>query len=323
MQARLFHLHALSALHCGTGQSVGVVDLPIARARATNLPIVPGSSLRGVLRQHVTGSNKAMARTLFGPETITGDQDAFAGALAVGDAHLLVLPVRCLAGIVSYVTSPFILRRYARDLARAGIPAPTALPPEPAGNEAVVAPQSVNLVDGKGRTAPGDRPGSGCKLVLEDLDLTAREDASLEGWATHVAQAVHPGDAESQNDIIRRFALLPDAIMDFLAETATEIRARIAIDPKKGTVKEGALWYEENLPAEAVLWGLFALSASNNRDDPRLEEALADEMPASGTLLQLGGKAGVGRGLVRFLTGHGRKPSAVHEGGASPEEATA
>ena len=26
-------------------------------------------------------------------------------------------------------------------------------------------------------------------------------------------------------------------------------------------------------------------------------------MPASGTLLQLGGKAGVGRGLVRFLTG--------------------
>ena len=329
MQARLFHLHALSALHCGTGQSVGVVDLPIARARATNLPIVPGSSLRGVLRQHVTSSNKAMARTLFGPETITGDQDVFAGALAVGDAHLLALPVRCLAGIVSYVTSPFILRRYARDLARAGIPAPAALPREPAGNEAVVAPESVNLVDGKGRTAPGDRPGSHRTLVLEDLDLTAREDASLEGWATHVAQAVHPGDAESQtesrNDVIRRFALLPDAIMDFLAETATEIRARIAIDPKKGTVKEGALWYEENLPAEAVLWGVYALSDSSNpAEDPRRsEEALTDEMPASGTLLQLGGKAGVGRGLVRFLTGHGRKPSAVHEGGASPEEAPA
>ena len=312
MQARLFHLHALSALHCGTGQSVGVVDLPIARARATNLPIVPGSSLRGVLRQHVTGSNKAMARTLFGPETITGDQDAFAGALAVGDAHLLVLPVRCLAGIVSYVTSPFILRRYARDLARAGIPAPTALPPEPAGNEAVVAPQSANLVDGKGRTAPGDRPGSDRALVLEDLDLTAREDVSLEGWATHVAQVVHPGDAESQNDVIRRFALLPDAIMDFLAETATEIRARIAIDSDTGTVRKGALWYEENLPAEAVLWGVFALSDSNSpAEDPRRSEALAGEMPVSGTLLQLGGKAGVGRGLVRFL--HDPRPNPTGE----------
>ena len=322
MRARLFHLHALSALHCGTGQSAGVVDLPIARARATNLPIVPGSSLRGVLRQHMTGSNPAAARMLFGPETIRGSQDAFAGALAVGDAHLLVLPVRCLAGIVSYVTSPFILRRYARDLARAGVVPPTALPSEPAGNETVVAPRSVNLVDGRS-AEPGDRPGSGRRLVLEDLDLTAREDASLEGWATHVAQTVHPGDAESQSDVIHRFALLPDTIMDFLAETATEVRARIAIDPKSGTVKPGALWYEENLPAEAVLWGVFALSASNNRDDPCSEEALAGAMPASGTLLQLGGKAGVGRGLVRFLTGHGREPSAVREGGAGPEEVPA
>ena len=322
MRARLFHLHALSALHCGTGQSVGVVDLPIARARATNLPIVPGSSLRGVLRQHMTGSNPGTARMLFGPKTITGGQDAFAGALAVGDAHLLVLPVRCLAGIVSYVTSPFILRRYARDLARACVAPPTALPREPVENKAVVAPGSVNLVDGKG-AEPGDRPGSGRKLVLEDLDLTAREDATLERWATHVAQTIHPGDAESQSDVIHRFALLPDTIMDFLAETATEIRARIALDPDTGTVRKGMLWYEENLPAEAVLWGVFALSASNNRDDPRPEEALAGAMPASGTLLQLGGKAGVGRGLVRFLTGHGRELSAVHEGGAGLEEAPA
>ena len=325
MRARLFHLHALSPLHCGTGQSVGVVDLPIARARATKLPIVPGSSLRGVLRQQVTDSDPDAARTLFGPKTITSDQDSFAGALAVGDAHLLMLPVRCLAGIVSYATSPFILRRYARDLARAGIATP-ALPREPTGNEAAVTPGSVNLVDGKG-AEQGDRPGGRRKLVLEDLDLTAREDTSLEDWATHVARTVHPGDdpgdAESRSDVIHRFALLPDAIMDFLAETATEIRARIAIDPETGTVKAGALWYEENLPVEAVLWGVFALSASNNREVPRSEEALAEDMPASDTLLQLGGKAGVGRGLVRFLTGHERKPSTVHESETGPGEAPA
>ena len=45
MQTKIFHLHALSALHVGTGQGVGVVDLPIARAKATNLPLVPGSAL--------------------------------------------------------------------------------------------------------------------------------------------------------------------------------------------------------------------------------------------------------------------------------------
>ena len=106
MQARLFHLHALSALHCGTGRSAGVVDLPIARARATQMPIVPGSALRGVLRQQVTDRAGEDAETLFGPRTIRNDQGAFAGALSIGDAHLLALPVRCLAGIVSYVTCP-------------------------------------------------------------------------------------------------------------------------------------------------------------------------------------------------------------------------
>ena len=288
MRARLFHLHALSALHCGTGQSVGAVDLPIARARATKLPIVPGSSLRGVLRQQITDSNPDAdtVRTLFGPKTISGDQHAFAGALALGDAHLLMLPVRCLAGIVSYVTAPFILRRYARDLTRAGVAIPE-LPNEPAAGEAMVTPESVSRVDGK--------------LVLEDLDLAAREDVSLQKWATRIAQAVHPDDAESRRDVVDRFALLPDVIMDFLAETATEIRARIALDPETGTVRPGALWYEENLPAEAVLWGVFALSASNNKDDRRSENELAGTMPGPGTLFQLGGKVGVGRGLVRFL----------------------
>ena len=50
MNTRIFHLHALSALHVGTGQSIGAIDLPIARSRATNLPLVPGSALKGVLR---------------------------------------------------------------------------------------------------------------------------------------------------------------------------------------------------------------------------------------------------------------------------------
>ncbi len=290
MHPKLFHLHALSALHCGTGQSAGVVDLPIARARATKLPIVPGSSLRGVLRQQVTDSDAAAARTLFGPESISGDQDTFAGSLAIGDAHLLLLPVRCLAGIVSYVTAPFILRRYARDLKHAGISAPQ-IPPEPSADEALVPAESVNRADGK--------------LVLEDLDLRTRDDgALLQEWATLIVKALYPDtdDVEDRNDVACRVALLPDEIMSFLAETATEIRSRIALDPETGTVHKGALWYEENLPAETVLWGLFALSASGNGDDMRSTDELALSMPGSGTLLQLGGKTGVGRGLVRFLT---------------------
>lgn len=284
MQARLFHLHALSALHCGTGQSADVVDLPIARARATRLPIVPGSSLRGVLRQQVSDANDAEA--LFGPLSIRNDQDAFAGALSIGDAHLLLLPVRCLAGIVSYVTCPFILRRHARDRKRAGVPVRAV--PNGADGTAMVTPNSVNCLTDK--------------LVLEDLDLSARrDDPSLSAWAMDIAQAVHPGDTDAQQDVVERFAVVPDDVMSFLADTATEVRARIRIDPETGTVSKGALWYEEHLPAETVLWGVFALSASNRRADPRAADDLAQAAPGPDTL-QLGGNAGVGSGSVRFLT---------------------
>ena len=289
MQARLFHLHALSALHCGTGQSAGVVDLPIARARATQLPIVPGSSLRGVLRQHVTERDSDTARTLFGPRCIRSDQDAFAGALAISDAHLLALPVRCLAGVVSYVTCPFILRRYSRDLKRAGVAAPSALPNDTDKGTARITPASANLVEEK--------------LVLEDLDLTAIRDGSLKAWAEFIAQVVHPEDKAARKDIVDRFAIVPDEVMSFLAETATEIRTRIRLDPDSGTVSSGALWYEEHLPAETLLSGVFALSSSNNKDDSRAADDLVQALPGDGMLLQLGGNAGVGHGLIRFLAG--------------------
>lgn len=280
MKTRLYHLHALSALHCGTGQSAGVVDLPIARERATKLPMVPGSSLRGVLRDNV---NEQDATALFGPLAADIDTATFAGACAVGDAALLTLPVRSLAGVVCYATSPFILKRYARDLRRAGLEPPAA----PDREHAAVAPDSVNTLEGK--------------VVLEDLDLAARTEEDAREWAQVLGKAAHADDDAAQRDFTARFAILPDDVMDFLSETGTEVRARIAINPETGTVKDGALWYEENLPADSLLWGVFAIAASSQPEDPRGEDELAKAVPDA-ALLQLGGKAGVGRGLVCFRT---------------------
>ena len=296
MKARLFHLHALSALHCGTGQSVGVVDLPIARARATNLPLVPGSSIRGVLRDDLTsgpgsrhtGVDKRLVATLFGPEKITENSNAFAGALAVGDGHLLCLPVRALAGILCYVTSPFILTRYARDREMAGLTSP----------KVPTLTQTSNALVGAGSANARNNT-----LILEDLDLSSREDDSATQWAKVIAEHVHPQDDGARADLCARFAIVHNDVMSHLSEMATEIRARIAINDETGVVKKGALWYEENLPAEAVLWGVYAVSESRNRQGEEKDERGADELAKllpDGLLLQLGGKAGVGRGLVRL-----------------------
>lgn len=282
MQTRLFHLHALSALHVGVGQAIGVVDLPIMRARASHLPIVPGSAIKGVLRDEFDGHEQQ--KMLFGPAEIK--DSAHAGAIAFGDAHLLALPVRALAGVCAFVTCPFVLHQYRRDWQRS---AATPLPdiPPVSGGTCRVTQQCVNRVGGN-------------RVVLEDLDIAAQEGA--DDWARCIAEQIYPNDADWQARFGERFIILSDDVFAFLCDTATEVRARIRIDDERGTVARGALWYEENLPAESLLWGLVAFGPARDGSGRSADEVarLFGERLRQ-PLLQIGGKATVGRGLVRFV----------------------
>jgi CRISPR-associated protein Cmr4 len=290
MEHQLFYLHALSALHAGTGQGVGAIDLPIARARATQLPLLPGSSLKGVLRDHAkqakTLDDKSLP-ALFGPDNI-GMDNPHAGALVVGDANLLILPVRAFCGVVAFATCPFILRRYARDLPaahREQLPIPTL-----ADTEAAL-PDDSSLSDDQG-------------LLLEDLDLSIQSNhTEAKAWGHHLAEALYPHDADWREEFVKHFAILPDNVFSFLADTATEIRARVRIDPNTRTVATGALWYEENLPAESVLWGMLAFSPSRNSagSAQEMQNKFKTCFSQPEQLMQLGGKHTIGRGLCRLV----------------------
>ncbi|MBP9539800.1 MAG: type III-B CRISPR module RAMP protein Cmr4 [Vitreoscilla sp.] len=291
MQTKIFHLHALSALHVGTGQGVGVVDLPIARAKATNLPLVPGSALKGVLRDEAAQQWKLdgqQIKSLFGPDNTV--EDSHAGALALGDAHLLLLPIRSFAGTVAYATCPFILRRYARDH-NAEIPVVGLVKSE----TAAVTNNSMLYVD-KAET----------KLALEDLDLSANTVESVDQWADYIAAQLYPDGVSQAEDwrkqMTQRFVILPDDIFSFLADTATEVRMRIRLDRQTRMVQNGALWSEENLPAEAVLWGVMGIGAARDKSGAS-EEEMAKLVRNQELALQIGGKHTVGRGLCRLLIG--------------------
>lgn len=113
MITRPFLLHALSPLHAGTGQAAEIVDLPTARMKGTGIPFIPGSSIKGVLREGSTGRDPTKTDAAFGP---SANPDAHAGAIAVGDARLLALPVRSFRGTFAWVTSPLLLVLAQRDL---------------------------------------------------------------------------------------------------------------------------------------------------------------------------------------------------------------
>jgi CRISPR-associated protein Cmr4 len=275
-----YHLITQTILHCGSGQSVGIVDQPIIRERATNLPIVPGATLRGVLRAHLSAQkdNAQFTQALFGALAKDG-AESFAGALSITDAHLLLLPVRSLYGIVAYATCPFILKRYKKAL---GID--IELPTE-SKDKACVGGDSVNI--------------AAAKVVFEELDIDAVQSPEAQQWAECLSSVIYADDQEAKTDFQQHFVILPDDVFAYLAETATEVRTRIRINQETGVVDNGALWTEENLPAECVLWGSYSFNESTRRYQSEYEEQFKT---VANILLQMGGNVGVGSGLVQMVT---------------------
>lgn len=285
MRTHTYYLHALTALHVGTGQGVGLVDLPIAREKATQLPMIPGSAMKGVLRAELSpennenGCDKKLWATLFGPKEINSPSDSFSGSLAVGDAQLLCLPVRSLQSTFAWATCPFILKRYARDT---GLNLASLLTLE---NNALLTEGTTLEVDGQ--------------IYLEELNLVVKKHQAVTTIAEKLAQVVFNGDSIWQDLFKQHFVILPDDVFSFLAETATEIRARISIDSERRTVKKGALWTEENLPAESILWGVLGIDRSFSEDKFKYEELYKPLAEVKD--LQVGGKATVGRGRVKWI----------------------
>ena len=288
MKQTLYHLQALSALHVGVGQGTGVIDLPIDREKASNLPQVPGSAIKGVLRDELRSQySKDDQTALFGPETGEAASE-HAGALAVGDARLLCLPIRSWCGTFAWATCPMVLRRYQRGLES------TMTIPEPANTTALHVKETF-LKDGQRiNTCLLD----GEKIYLEDLDLSATHCEDATTWAEHISQALFQ-EKDWQILFQQRFIVLPDNLFDFLAETATEIRARIRIEEGTRTVQSGALWYEEYLPAETLLWGCIGADRSRKPGYLKTSQEMLDLLPAV-ERLQIGGNATIGAGQAKW-----------------------
>ncbi|MCG0313652.1 MAG: type III-B CRISPR module RAMP protein Cmr4, partial [Calditerricola sp.] len=91
-------------LHAGTGQDLGIVDLPIQRERMTAFPKVEASGIKGSLREHLSTVKRMdtkMVDELFGPERLT-DETAHMAALGFTDARLLLFPVRAMKGVFAW-----------------------------------------------------------------------------------------------------------------------------------------------------------------------------------------------------------------------------
>lgn len=261
MKAKAIFWQALTPVHPGTGQdSSSVIDLPVAREAATGFPVIPASSLKGVLRD---GRSDEAANKIFG----SLDQ---MGELTLTDARLLLLPVRSYTGTFALITCPLVLQRLERDAAALG--RPLSLPLANVEGEQALAGSAIQYEQ---------------KVILEDIDLQVK--GPSEALARAMSQVLF---GKEEPYFTERFALVSNDVFGYFCQTGLEVIARVRLESETKTVANGALWYEEAIPAEAI-FSSFAIA----KDQAHFAEL--DKNP----YLQIGGKASVGRGLLRRLGG--------------------
>lgn len=291
---QLYTLRALSPLHCGVGQGANDIDLPTARNKLSGLPLVPASSLKGVLkdgfknkhRDDETWQNDCVA--LFGGDS--GSEHA--SAISIGDANMLALTVRSFFGTYAYLASPYTLLQVKNLYSRTQQPINVALPTM--GIDKNTESYQVRVCKNSLLSQTGNN-----RVLLEELDLLI-DSQSADDWADLLAPLFF-ADEEGQDIFKKRFAIVDDNALNFLCETSLPVDARIAIDEETGTVKNGALWYEETVPIESLFIGNISVDRSYYSKVKKTDEQLSQFLIKQPNITcQVGGKSTTGKGAVEI-----------------------
>ncbi|MEJ5315062.1 MULTISPECIES: type III-B CRISPR module RAMP protein Cmr4 [Anaerolinea] len=288
----LLFFYVETPLHVGAGRASANVDLPIQRERVTQYPMVQASSLKGALRaeyrhQYNLKDDSHEVEAVFGKAGSSGEN--WAGAVSTGDARILLFPVRSLAGVFAWVTSLHVLESFRRAADLVGQPLPWTLPQgEPGADSAWVGSKSQVVAQGK--------------VVLEEFSFSAQPKGEVDAIARWLAaNALPQGEAFRywRETLPGRLCILPeDAFRDFCLY-GTEVQTHVRIDPDKKTVKEGALWTAESLPADSLLYApLMAMDVRNGKDSLTAHDVLKQFNFLQDGHIQLGGDETTGQGWV-------------------------
>ena len=285
-------------LHAGSGDDLGIVDLPIQRERHTSFPKIEGSSLKGAIREvfeNKLGRSSAQIKSAFGPEA-TGSS-GFAGALGFSDARLLLFPVKSMKGVFAWVTCPKVLNQFKRDMELSGIVFP---------NE-IIAPEYSTCTGSNLFIKNGSD-----KVVLEEYTYSISKQSNTEcnALATWLKTNVFSNSLSYWQDKVGKdIIVLPDDEFKDFVNLSTEVITRIAINNETGTVKDTGLFTEEYLPSESLMYSLI-MSSDDHSPKVSGKSTFADANAITTffknthdtnlkSVFQIGGSATLGKGIVR------------------------
>src|SRR5690606_29942549 len=143
------------------------------------------------------------------------------------------------------------------------------------------------------------------KLHLEAFEYVAETSKELATIATDLAAKALPNNDEYaffREKLASDLVVLHDTDFAYFAQHAMLVEPHVRINPETGTASDGGLFYTENLPPESIM--IAPLMASQTRTGKGSDEWPAEVVMSRlktlihSRLLQIGGDATTGRGLV-------------------------
>jgi CRISPR-associated protein Cmr4 len=313
-KASPFFMFCESAMHAGTGDNLGIVDLPIQREKHTGFPKIEGSSLKGAVREafeeKATDVNaKTDVHRIFGYDDAEKDDEVkaqfkdktdYAGAVGFTDARLLLFPVKSMKGVYAWITCPAVLNRFFADMEIAKVNHKLKNPVLP-NDKALITTQSQLKVTDK-------------DIILEEYSFSVTTDENVEELAQWIADSLEL-DTYQTNKLKKDIVVLKDDDFRDFVQMSTEVVTRIKINNETGTVAQGQLFSEEFLPAESLLYSLILVSPlfSPNKNKLSTDKSEGNQSVVDETkvldyvknninkcqVMQIGGDATIGKGIVR------------------------
>lgn len=290
-EKQLLMMYCEENIHAGAGSSTGTIDLPIQREGHTGFPKFESSTLRGAIRENIEDTLKKKTEILefnriFGNKE-NGD---IASLIDFPDAKILLFPIRSFKGVFAWITCPFVMKRFKKDVynwfgkkLEYDIHAPE--------NQQII-------VNDDSRIVYDD------KVVLEEFLFNKISNKTLpliegKNFAKWIGENIGC-EREYIEEMEMKTAIVSDDVFRDFVNLYTVRITRNKINTETGTAQDGALFNEEFLPSDSVLYS-FALTSDEFKKDDYLKSSesmkyFAKKLP---TLFRLGGDKGIGKGMIR------------------------
>ncbi|MCW5941098.1 MAG: type III-B CRISPR module RAMP protein Cmr4 [Fimbriimonadaceae bacterium] len=338
-------VRTLTATRVGSGQAADIIDLPVYRDAATSWPVLPGSGMKGVLKDSPLRAAMEAHRGETDPETkakytekalksraeqelkdvfgLAGDDGSGGiGSLVVADLWPVLFPIRSFCGVFAWVTCPLALAKL-RLFAR--LAAPPVPPPDGASGSveatteaALDHPTEVGEEAGRKVAAEEAAPRP---LAVPELALEAKEPPEVIVGTKSVLRC-------KNKVVLEEFDLVPQpaatANTDALATALAPVLGigLSALKERLAVVDDDVFTFLTEVGTEkrtrtALEIGTKAVRAGSLRT----EEYVPPEtvfvgyavIPDAYSLrtarfLQIGAEASLGAGMVEFRVGGGGRP---------------